>query len=536
MKNSFNNTGKLVRFILRRERLSSTLWIVLLSLFSILLAPMLESIFDRNARIALIETINNPAMIAMLGPIYGMEDYTAGAMYFNMMIQWLMITVVVMNIMLVVRHTRSDEEYGRIDMIRSLPTGRLSNLSAVMLTAVIINLVLAIITGVGIAIMNIESMGWNGSMLYSMTLSMVGLVFAALTAIFAQLCSTSRGAIGLSIVSLGFFYLLRGAGDVGNEALAYISPLGLAQRTKAYVENDWLPIFILLAEAIVLTVIAFVLNSHRDIRQGYLPEKKGREHARAYLCSPFGLAFRLVRMPFFGWILGMYIIGASYGSILGTIDNFVETSEFYSMMIGANPDFSTAQMFVSMVNSIMALCAVIPVVMMVLKLHKEEKEGYYVNVLSLAVSRQAYMASYVLIALIASILVQCAAALGIYTSAVAVLPDPGTLTLGYLLKANLVYVPALWCMLGLTILLIGLLPRMTAIIWGYFGFSFFVTFLRRLPDFIPEWLANLTPFTYIPNLPIDEIDYSKLVALTGIGVAMAIIGFAAYRRRDIMAR
>lgn len=158
------------------------------------------------------------------------------------------------------------------------------------------------------------------------------------------------------------------------------------------------------------------------------------------------------------------------------------------------------------------------------------------NVLSLAVSRQAYMASYVLIALIASILVQCAAALGIYTSAVAVLPDPGTLTLGYLLKANLVYVPALWCMLGLTILLIGLLPRMTAIIWGYFGFSFFVTFLRRLPDFIPEWLANLTPFTYIPNLPIDEIDYSKLVALTGIGVAMAIIGFAAYRRRDIMAR
>lgn len=532
MKNSFKNTNRLLLFIFRRERLSSSLWIIILSLFSILLAPMLETMFDKPAREALILTINNPALISMLGPVYGIENYTAGAMYFNMMIQWLMLTVAVMNILLVVRHTRTDEEQGRFDMIRSFPTGRLSCLCAVMIAAFIINLVLALITGLGIGAMGVESMDLNGSLLYSASLSTVGLIFAALAAIFSQLCATSRGATGLSILALGFFYLLRGAGDVGNEVLSYISPLGLAQRTQAYVENNWFPILILLAEALILTLAAFALNNLRDIRQGLIPVKRGRESARGYLRSPYGLAFRLLLTPFLGWLLGMYVLGVSYGSILGTIDTFVQSSEFYSMVIGMNPDYTTAQMFVSMVTSIMALCAVIPVLMMILKIRSEEKENYYINILSRGVSRQTYLASYTAMAFITAILVQCASALGIYSAAVAVLPDPDTLTLSYLMKANLVFLPALWIMLSLAVLLIGLLPRMTALIWVYFGFSFFASFMGRMPG-VPEWLPKLTPFGYIPSLPVDEIHYGTLFVMTGIAILIAGIGFTAYRKRDI---
>lgn len=430
MKNSFHNTGKMIRFILHRERLSSSMWIVLLGGFSVMLAPLLGMMLDEQARQALILTVNNPAMIGMLGPVYGIENYTQGAMYFNMMIQWIMITAAVMNILLVVRHTRGDEERGRVDMVRSLPVGRLSNLTAVMLVAVVENVLMALVT-VGIAAFGIESMDLNGSMLYSAAICAVGLVFAAITAVFAQLCSTSRGAIAFSIIALGFLYLLRGAGDVelGNdkEILALISPLGLAQRTKAYTENDWWPIVVLLAEVFVITLLAFGLNSIRDIRQGLIPARRGRETAHAYLRSPYGLAYRLLKMPFYGWILGMYIIGAAYGSILGTIDTFIQNSEFYAMIVGTSPDYSIEQMFVSMVNYIMALCAVFPIWTMLLKLRSEEKEGYYENVLSRAVSRENYMFSYVIMALVTSILVPCAGALGIYTAGVAVLPEPGHL-------------------------------------------------------------------------------------------------------------
>lgn len=533
MKNNFENMNRLIRLILRRERISSTLWIVLLSLFSIALAPGLADMFDASARNALIVTINNPAMIAMLGPIYGAENYTAGAMFFNMMVQWVMITAAIMNILFVIRHTRGDEEHGRTDLICSLPVGKFANISATMVSIFIVNVAIALITGIGIGACGVDGMGWNGAMLYGAVVGAAGFVFAAIAAVFSQICMTSRGAVGLSILSLGGLYLMRGAGDIGNETLSYISPLGLAQRTRAFVLNDWFPVLLLIAEAVIITALAIFLNSRRDIRQGLIPERRGKDKAKTYLRSPYGLAFRLLTMPFFGWIIGLFVIGASYGSILGTIDTFVQSSEFYSMMIGSNPDFSTAQMFVSMVNSIMALCSVFPVLSMVMKVRSEEKEGYYVNVLSGSVSRQRYLAGYVLMALITGILVQCATALGLYASALLVLPDPSMLPLGYLLKANLVYVPALWVMLGAAVLLIGLRPKVTPIVWGYFGFSFFVMFMGRLPDFVPEWVTKLTPFGWIPNLPVEEINWSILAALMLIAVALMGIGFAAYRRRDV---
>ena len=533
MKNNFSNTIRMVHFIIRRERVTSTLWIMTLSLFSIVLAPMLANMFDTQAREALIETVNNPAMIGILGPIYGIENYTPGAMYFNMVVQWVMIAAAVMNILLIVRYTRNDEERGRSDMLLSLPVGRLSNLAAVILMAIIVNLLVMLITGFGITAMGVNSMDLKGSLLYSASIGAVGLFFAALTAVFSQLCTTSRGATGLSFLSLGFLYLLRGAGDVGREILSLISPLGLAQRTQAYVENHWLPIFILLAEVIIITLIAFILNSYRDIRQGFIPEKPGRESAHLYLRSPYGLAFRLLLIPFFGWIFAMYVMGAAYGSILGRIDTFVQSSEVYSMIIGARPEFSTAQMFVSMVTSLMALFAVVPVLMIVLKLRSEEKDGYFQNVLSHAVSRQTYMASYVIIAILTSVLVQCATALGIYSASIMVLPDSSILTLSYLLKANLVFLPALWVMLGFAVLLIGLFKDIIAIVWVYFGFLFFVTFIGRLPVLFPDWLSKLTPFGYIPNLPVDEINYGTLIIMSVIAIVMIFTGFIAYRRRDI---
>lgn len=533
MKNNFENTGRLTRFILRRERVSSTLWVVLLSLFSIALAPALADMFDAAARNALIVTVDNPAMIAMLGPIYGRDNYTAGAMYFNMMVQWVMITAAIMNILLVIRHTRSDEEHGRTDMIRSLPVGKFSIITATMITALLVNAAIAVFTGVGIGACGVEGMGWNGAMLYGAAVGAAGFVFAALAAVFSQLCLTSRGATGLSIVALGALYLMRGAGDIGSEAFSYISPLGLAQRTMAFVGNNWLPIVILLAEALAFTALAIFLNSRRDIRQGLLPQRNGRDSAKAYLRSPYGLAFRLLMTPFFGWVIGMLVIGASYGSILGTIDNFVQSSEFYSMIIGANPDYSTAQMFVSMVNSIMALISVFPVVSMIMKFRSEEKEGYFQNVLSGAVSKYRYLAGYTMVALVTSVLVQCGTALGIYASAAAVLPDPSELPLGYMLKANLVFLPALWVMLGIAVLLIGLAPKSAPVVWGYFGFSFFVVFLGRLPDLVPEWAGKLSPFGWIPNLPTEEINWATLAVLTVIAFVLMGVGFAAYRRRDV---
>lgn len=533
MKGNFDNTGKLVRLILRRERIVSSLWIVILVLFSVGLAPALGNMFDAEARVAMIEMINNPAMIAMVGPAYGIDNYTAGAMYSNMMLLWMIIAVAIMNIFLIIRHTRGDEEKGRAEVVRSLPTGRLANLHAAMIASVIINAVLALFTGLGIAVMGIESMDFVGSMLYGVALGVSGLFFAAVAALFSQLSSSSRGATGLSFAALFAIYMMRAAGDMNSEALSLASPMGLIQRTQIYVENNWMPVFVLLLEIIVIAAIAYALNKIRDMDQGFIHARPGHKEASSFLRSPFGLAFRLSRNMLIAWLVSIFVLGASYGSILGDIDDFVASSEFYSMIIGSNPDFTTAQMFVSMVTSIAALFSVAAVLMTVLKFRGEEKDGRAEHILSRVVSRAKFLSGYAILAFASSVLVQCVTAIGIYVSAASVLSDPGDLTLGYLLKANLAYLPALWVMIGITVLLIGILPKATALIWGYFGFTFFAAFLGRFPN-IPDWLNKLTPFGYIPQLPVESINYGTLAVLTVIAVILTAAGFVFYRKRDMM--
>ncbi|MCL1808075.1 MAG: ABC transporter permease [Oscillospiraceae bacterium] len=542
MKGNFDNSGSLVRFILRRERVTSAVWILLIVAFSVGLAPALGGMFgDAESKADLMGMLENPSMIAMVGPAYGLEsDYNTGALYANFMLLWVIITVGIMNIFLIVRHTRSDEEKGRAEVVRSLPAGRLSNLNAAMLTAVMVNAALALLTGFGIAAAGVEGMDFTGSMLYGVALGVSGLFFAAVAALFCQLSASSRGASGLSIVTLGLLYMMRAAGDMNSDAeiLSWISPMGLIQRSQIFVENFWWPSLVVLLITVFVTALAYLLNAKRDLGQGFIAARPGRKNASSLLSSPTGLAFRLLRNSMTGWFIGIFIIGAAYGTILGTEDfnNFVETNEFYGQLIGSIPGFSTTQMFVSMITSIGAFIAVIPALTAALKLRGEEKEGRAEHLLSRSVSRVRYLSGYTLIAFAASVLMQCGTALGIYSVASAALADtPGSsITLGYLLKANLVYLPALWVMIGLAVLMVGALPKAAAAVWGYYGFSFFLMFIGRLPDLIPGWLQKSTPFAFIPQLPIEEITLLPLAVLTLIAAGLTAAGLFFYKKRDML--
>jgi len=225
----FSNTGILTKFFLRRDRISSTIWIFGILAMTLSIAYAFPGIFEtEEERIVLVEMMQSPAMVAMLGPAYGSENgidgYTNGAMMSNMMLLFTIIAVVIMNIFLVVKHTRKDEEAGRIEVIRSLPVGRLSNLSATMVVCIITNTILALLTGLGLYALQVEGMDLYGSFFYGMALGISGILFATITAVFCQLASNSRGAVGYSFSILGLSYLLQ-AGGASNEILSYISPL-----------------------------------------------------------------------------------------------------------------------------------------------------------------------------------------------------------------------------------------------------------------------------------------------------------------------
>src|SRR5690606_30753103 len=105
---------------------------------------------SEQERQVMAETMKNPAMTAMVGIGYGIDDYTIGAMMAHQMLLITAIVIGIMNILFVVRHTRADEEDGRIEMIRSLPVGRLSNLSGTIVVSLGMNIVIALLIGFGL--------------------------------------------------------------------------------------------------------------------------------------------------------------------------------------------------------------------------------------------------------------------------------------------------------------------------------------------------------------------------------------------------
>jgi ABC-2 type transport system permease protein len=547
MNELFTGTGRLVRFMLRRERLIAAIWIIILVAFSAALAPGLDEMFpDDAARQDVLAIYDNPIMVSMMGPIYG---NSTGAMYSSMMLLWYLIAVAVMNIFLAVRHTRADEEQWRAEVVRSLPVGRLAGINAAMLTAVIVNAILAVLTGLGMAATNTPSMDFAGCMLYGAVSGAVGLVFAAVALVFCQLSQSTSGAVGMSFTAMGGFYMMRAAGDVGSEMLSLISPLGLPLRTKIFTENNLLPVFALLAMAIVIAALAYKLNSMRDLGQGFIAAKAGRKTAAKSLLSPFGLSFRLLRKMSIIWLIVMLCAGASYGTVIGDIGSYVSNMPQYLEVVGLPPEviesLSDEQMdelteeyadmiteyFGVFISGMMTLIALIPVLLAAMKLRGEEKEGRVEHVFSRAVSKEKYLLGFVAIAFVLSILMQVATAVGLYT--VAATAEKNPFTLDGLVKAYLAYLPAMWVMLGAAVFLIGLLPKLSGVMWGYYGVVCFLVFMGGM-NVLPEWFTKLSPMSYIPKLPQEEVNLTTLGVLTVTAVVMTAAGVVGYKKRDMM--
>jgi len=572
MKGYFENSMSLTRFMLRRERIISSVWIASILFVVVGLVPAMREVLDAESRAALFAMIENPSLVAMMGPAYTLVNENFGGLYTTMMLLLSALTTGLMSILLVIRHTRADEEKWRYEVVRSLPVGRLANLNAALITAAVVNILLSAAVGFGMYLLGDESMSFNGSMIWGACLGVTGLVFAAVAALFSQLSSSSRSALGYSFAALALLFLLRAPGDMeirvvsgevvtGNmETLSLISPLGLILRTKPYVGDHWQPVLILLGVAIVFAAAAFYLNSIRDIDQGMIPARRGRAEGSSLMSSPFGLSFKLLRTALIVWVLGMFTLGAAYGAVAGEVDQFMVSNDVWQqLMIGpagiemmndagytpeqtlefirvavAEEGYTLTELYMSTITNIMGVFTIVPLLIFMLRVKSEEKDIRAELVMSAPVSRAKYLMGYAAIAFASAVVLQIVQAVGLYSVGISVLESPGELSMQFLLKANLIYVPAQWLMLGAVIFLIGILPKAAGLAWGFFTLAFLLVLFGRM-DIFPEWTQKLTPFGHVPQLPMEEINFFTLGVLIAIGAILTATGFFFYRKRDINA-
>ena len=540
-----NSAGslRLALFNARRDWLKSAVWLLGFLVFATVIPWELDSIYGATTQSlqAMIPMLQSPAMIAMVGPVFQPDPakYTVGTLVAGEMLLFVMLAVAFMNILFVVRYTRQDEEQERMEIIRSLPVGRLAPLNAALIGAFVLNLLVFALTWGGLLVMNISSITVKGAFLYAAACGVTGLIFAAIAAICAQLASTSRAAIAYSGGIMGFLYLLRAAGDIQAahhtwaETLSRISPLGLALRVEAFVTNQWWPLPYLLGTAVVLLVVAYWLNARRDLGAGLIPPKPGPAYAGPSLSSVFGLALRLQRNALIAWVYGAVVLGASYGSIMNTIANFIDKSPFFQQALGAMHGYTVTEAFASLIMVVLAGIAAAGTLMIAMKVWYEESSTRGELILATAVSRRQFFASHAILALVCSVLLPLFSALGMW-GASAIVMKTNPIALSFFLKAMMIYLPAIWVLLGLTLLLIAIDPRISSgVTWGYFSFSFFMGYFGQLFPQLPAWVPRLSPFGLIPNITKDAIHWQTLAYMSGLALVMMVAAFVFYRHRDL---
>ena len=528
------NWTRLLWLILRRDRASLPVWIVAVVVFGVAFLPAIPHLMGTSEEtLALAEMMKNPAVVALCGITYG-DDYTIGIMYTQMMLVWTALLAAAMNIFVVIRHTRADEDEGRLEVVRSLPVGRLANLGAVSVLAVGVNLVLFLLTGLAMVSFGMESVDLPGSLAYGAAVGACGLVSAGLTIVVVQLVHSARTGTGVSLGLLGVFYLVRAYGDVSSETAARISPLGLIERTYPYYQNQWWPIFLLVGVSVVLTGAGFALNWARDLGAGLLPPlRHARAHAPRSLSTEWGLAWRLTRTTIIAWSVTVFVFAAAYGSIMGDMESFVLSNPLYQQMMGVGE--GTVDLVGPMVLTmmlIMGVIGVIPVLTTAYKLHSEERKGRLDYVLGKTVSRVKLFAGYAVLVAGVGLVMQILSALGFYLVAMSVMDDPLDPWLVVKVAANLF--PALLAFGGLGLFLVGWAKRFTWIGWGYLAATFLVDYMGSMMD-LPRWAGRFTPFGLLQRWPMETFSWWGWIGLMVGSVLLAVVGAMGFRRRDVTA-
>jgi ABC-2 type transport system permease protein len=508
-------------------------WIIGVTMFCAGFVPAMPSIAGSSDEMGILgELMKNPAMVAMCGLIYGSE-VTLSIIYSQMMMVWSALVVAVMNILIVIRHTRTDEDEGRLEVIRALPTGRLANLGAVSVLMVYINVVVFLACGFFMGVFNVESFTVRGCLLYSAALATCGLFFAALTMVIVQIAHSSREAMGISTGLLGFFYILRAYGDVSSETLAVISPLGLIQRTYCFYEDRLMPVVILVSLSLVLMGLGFALSSLRDLGQGLLPNLgRARAHAPRTLSGEWGLTWRLTRSTILAWSATVFISAAAYGSVMGEMEDFVMSNPLYQQMmgIGANEKDITGPV-VTMLVLIMGIIGTIPVLTTVFKLRSEEVQGRLDYVLGKSVSRWRLFIGYAGLAVIVSAVMLVLTAAGFWVVIQSVMTEPVSTPL--IAKVAFNYFPALFAFGGLGLFLVGYAKKYTWVGWTYLVVSFLMTYMGSMMG-LPRWAERLTPFGLLQRWPSEPFSWWPWIGLMVAGIVLGVLGALGFRRRDIL--
>lgn len=518
--------GILIRHALRLDRIRLVVWVLGIAFVPVVTYATYASIYPTQAdRLALSATLqSNPSFSLLLGPAANLV--TAGGYTAWRTIVITSVFVAVMTILTVVRHTRTDEETGRTELLAAGCVGRFAPLAAGLATAAIA----ATLSGLAIAIGLVASgAGLTGAVAFAAATTAAGVVFAGVAGIAAQIASFGRTAISIAVGALAAAYLLRAWGDASSYHWAtWLSPLGWTEKIDAFVSDRWWTLVPSLVAAVVLASAAAVLAARRDFGRGLIAGHHGPADAPPRLAGTFGLAWRLHRGRLVGWVLGLAVYGALIGSVARSIASVISHSAIGKSFLGAGHDF--VALYLAEIIGLMGIVGTVYGIQALLTARTEEADGRVELLLSTPLTRTRWLASHLVFALGGSALVVVVGAL---SAGVTARLDGTSTSVGAVVAGALVQIPAVWLIIGITAVLFGTVPRLSVLGWSIITATFIITFFGPLLK-LPRAVLDLSAFTHVPRLPGGSVDALPLVVLSILAVVLLAVAIVTFRRRSIV--
>ncbi|MCI1987471.1 MAG: ABC transporter permease [Lactobacillus sp.] len=532
----YAKTGQLLRLNLRRDWLKLTLWLIGLVGLMAGAAAKFDGLYGTPKTMAsIITTLKTPAMVSLLGPFTAEKPYTVAAIYAAEMMVFMGLFVAMMNIYFAIHATRSDEDSGVVELVRAHAVGRNATLTAAILQLILLNFGAGILEALGLQLSGMSGMDSAGNWLFGLGLAAFGLMFGVFSLLFAQIADSSRSATIFSYSWLGLLFIARMGTDIQNPDNTWYTIYGWIEKLEIYGANQWQPVVLMLGLTVIVGALTVGLSASRDVGAGLLPQRAGRRQASLWLRGPLSLVGRLERASTMIWLIGLFILGATYGSIFGTAGDLLNSNPTMAKLIGtaathaANRTIVLA--FANKLAVIFVILATIPGLIILFRLNTDERKGYFEQLHARSVSRLRLYSSLTGYGLVIALLAFGCGMLGMIVVGDAAMPDAPTFS--RFMRAFWGYAPALIVTYGIGALFVGLLPRWQTIAWVLPAYGFFSLYLGSLMNF-PKWLTQLTPYGWVNNVPVKAVQWPTAGWMTALGAILIIGGYLAYAKRDLI--